>query len=86
MLCSSRLDADMLRVDSVATRAALDVAQQEAAQAQEDKAVIQVEDQNKTRQLAEVRRQFQNLLLDATAIYYTAFPMEISDHLVASVE
>ena len=31
LLCSSRLDADMLHIDSVATHAALDVAQQEAA-------------------------------------------------------
>jgi hypothetical protein len=40
LLCASRLHADRLRGDLVATRAALVVAQQEEAQVQEDKATV----------------------------------------------
>ena len=40
MLCASRLHADMLHGDLVAARAVLVMAQQEAAQAREDKVVV----------------------------------------------
>lgn len=83
---SSSQNVLMLRIELSAARAVLSLIENAASQAQANKAAVEAKVEYMMMELKEANTRVLNLLVDATAAYDAAFPMETANNPIAVEE